>query len=301
MTDARPISGKETQNCANCGKTLQGDFCAHCGQSVAEITVAFLPLISDAIDGIFAWDGRFLTTLRSIYLRPGRVARDYVEGRRARYSAPVRLYLIVSLLFFALMAVSSVRIIAIEPEIGDDGRPGMTVSLFQSGETSPGIPDATLPEDDPETPDVDESDPGRFGEMAIQAIRDPATLENKATDSANLALILMVIVFALLNLIVHPRRRIIDHLIHALYFHAAALPIFAFLFFVGAYLPLNLPVAIAYLIISYGGISLLHYGFDRGFYDSSWWGAILRGQFITIFYVLAAVFVALGLLYIAAM
>ncbi|MBV8306736.1 MAG: DUF3667 domain-containing protein [Gammaproteobacteria bacterium] len=45
-------------------------------------------------------DSRLWRTLGALLLRPGYLTRQFLEGRRARYLPPVRLYLVISLLFF---------------------------------------------------------------------------------------------------------------------------------------------------------------------------------------------------------
>jgi uncharacterized protein YhhL (DUF1145 family) len=57
--------------------------------------------------------------------------------------------------------------------------------------------------------------------------------EEQVTAAAAQALIAMVVAYALLNLVVHPRRRVIEHVIYSLYWHASYLPIVALLVLAG--------------------------------------------------------------------
>ena len=50
-----------------------------------------------------ALDGRVVRTLPNLMGRPGRITRDYLKGRRARYMPPLRLYIVASLIFFLLI------------------------------------------------------------------------------------------------------------------------------------------------------------------------------------------------------
>jgi hypothetical protein len=50
--------------------------------------------------------GKIPKTVKLLVLQPGQLTRDFVEGRRARYISPLRLYLTFSLLFFALAALN---------------------------------------------------------------------------------------------------------------------------------------------------------------------------------------------------
>ena len=50
-------------------------------------------------------DGRLWRTMGALVARPGRLTREYFLDHRERYIPPVRLYLILSLLFFAFVGV----------------------------------------------------------------------------------------------------------------------------------------------------------------------------------------------------
>lgn len=49
-------------------------------------------------------DGKVALTVRDLLLHPGRLTREYLAGRRARYLPPVRLYLLASVAFFLVSA-----------------------------------------------------------------------------------------------------------------------------------------------------------------------------------------------------
>jgi hypothetical protein len=92
--------------CANCAAKLQGPHCHMCGQVADDLHRPFWTLIKDAVEGLFAVDGRFLRTVPALLFQPGRVSKGYLDGARARYVAPFRLYLVAALVF--LLAVSTV-------------------------------------------------------------------------------------------------------------------------------------------------------------------------------------------------
>ncbi|MDB5474755.1 MAG: Membrane protein involved in colicin uptake [Phenylobacterium sp.] len=100
---ARPRSGATARVCANCAARLQGRWCHGCGQDSHGHKRAIGHLAWEAIEGLFHLDGRLATTLPALFVRPGKLARDYMEGRIARHVPPFRLFL-VSLLVFILAA-----------------------------------------------------------------------------------------------------------------------------------------------------------------------------------------------------
>lgn len=96
-------------NCANCGAPLVGPYCAQCGQHAHQSARTIGALFHDAWHVLTHVDGRFWQTLRTLLVRPGRLTREYFAERRASYIPPARLYLVLSLLFFALGALGSHR------------------------------------------------------------------------------------------------------------------------------------------------------------------------------------------------
>ena len=85
----------ELTGCLNCGTPLQGAFCAACGQRAVPPNPTVRELAGDAWHELSGYDGRIMSTIRGL-LRPGFLTREYLEGRRAHYLPPLRVYLIVS-------------------------------------------------------------------------------------------------------------------------------------------------------------------------------------------------------------
>lgn len=90
-------------NCLNCGAPLAGEFCQDCGQSAQSIRRPFWSLAGESLETFFAIDGRIARTLPDLMLRPGRMTRAYLDGKRARFIPAFRLYVLASLVFFVLM------------------------------------------------------------------------------------------------------------------------------------------------------------------------------------------------------
>lgn len=90
------------KGCRNCGAVLTGPFCANCGQSADTRIPTVWKLFGEFVDGLYNLDSRVWRTLTQLAFRPGKLTMEYFAGRRARYVAPFRLYLVVSLVFFVL-------------------------------------------------------------------------------------------------------------------------------------------------------------------------------------------------------
>lgn len=94
-------------SCANCRAPVSGPFCAQCGQRV-EPRIHSLPRFAhEAFETVTHADSRLWQTLVPLLVRPGHLTREFLRGRRARYLPPFRLYLVVSLSFFLLIAALS--------------------------------------------------------------------------------------------------------------------------------------------------------------------------------------------------
>jgi hypothetical protein len=91
-----------TENCLNCGEVLRGQHCSNCGQHAQVRVLSLWGLIKDVIGDLLNADSRVWRTLLPLAFRPGLLTHDFLRGRRARYTPPFRMYLVLSLVFFVL-------------------------------------------------------------------------------------------------------------------------------------------------------------------------------------------------------
>lgn len=91
--------------CTNCSEPLPGqaDFCPVCGQSIKVITRPWREVFGELLKDLFDIDGRMLLSVRLLMTRPGFLSKEYINGRRLSYTSPVRMYLIISLVFFFVL------------------------------------------------------------------------------------------------------------------------------------------------------------------------------------------------------
>lgn len=87
--------------CENCATLLQGQFCHACGQSSHNPLRNLGHAIEEVFESFWHLDGRIFRTLRALW-SPGRLANSYLDGHRAPYVAPLRLFVILSVLTFFL-------------------------------------------------------------------------------------------------------------------------------------------------------------------------------------------------------
>jgi hypothetical protein len=90
----------ETYACPNCGAENRGEYCSDCGQkrtheSDLSLAHAWHHLVHETLH----LDGRIFRSLRLLFLSPGTLSQDFLEGRRARHVHPLRLFILITALF----------------------------------------------------------------------------------------------------------------------------------------------------------------------------------------------------------
>ncbi|MFT3669350.1 MAG: DUF3667 domain-containing protein [Pseudoxanthomonas sp.] len=81
----------DASTCINCGRSVAGSdqkFCPACGQPTPVHRIDWHFLGHELEHSVFHMDRGFLYTLKQLMLRPGRLIRDYIEGRRAGVVKP---------------------------------------------------------------------------------------------------------------------------------------------------------------------------------------------------------------------
>jgi hypothetical protein len=98
---ASPGSQAREGACLNCGASLAGSFCQHCGQK-AQVHRTISAIMHDVLHGALHLDGKLWHTLPLLALKPGELTRRYIEGERARFVSPMALFLFSVFLMFAV-------------------------------------------------------------------------------------------------------------------------------------------------------------------------------------------------------
>lgn len=88
--------------CLNCGIALIGSHCHNCGQA-AHVHRTLGAFFHDLLHGVFHFEGKIWRTLPMLVGNPGRLTREYIDGRRASYVSPIALFLFSVFLMFAVI------------------------------------------------------------------------------------------------------------------------------------------------------------------------------------------------------
>jgi uncharacterized protein DUF3667 len=95
--------------CDNCGAPVPGRYCSACGQRLEPPVHSLWHFTRVATEDLTHADSRLWRTLTALLFKPGRLTREFLAGRRARYLPPVRLYLVLSVLFFLIASAVHTR------------------------------------------------------------------------------------------------------------------------------------------------------------------------------------------------
>ena len=178
-------------HCENCGTELRGHYCSNCGQAAIDYRRSFRHVIADVLDSFFDWDSKFVRTIGLLLWRPGWLTNQFVDGRRVRFLHPLRLYLLVSIVFFLcakLIPVGDTQTTKME-DLPPEARARFeekvakvramqkdkSLLTFTTDEKGPDVPPAPAPPSEPKTA-LDQKEPD-----APPTIPTPDPLANEAS------------------------------------------------------------------------------------------------------------------------
>lgn len=92
--------------CQNCDYPLTSNynFCPNCGQENNDKLVSFGTLIGEFFSNYFAYDSRLAKSIIPFLFKPGFLTKEFVAGKRNSYIHPLRLYLIISFIYFLIFS-----------------------------------------------------------------------------------------------------------------------------------------------------------------------------------------------------
>ncbi|WP_318309783.1 DUF3667 domain-containing protein [Flagellimonas crocea] len=95
--------------CLNCGHPLDisDKYCPNCSQANSTKKLTLKDFIDEFFSGLINYDSKLLKTLSALLLRPGRITKDYVNGKRVTYTNPFRFLLSLAFLYFLMFTYNS--------------------------------------------------------------------------------------------------------------------------------------------------------------------------------------------------
>ncbi len=82
---------------------MAGAFCPACGQGARAASRSIGDQLQELLGSFFAFDGRVWRSMLPLFFRPGALTRAWIEGKRASFVPPLRLFLFFSILLFLVI------------------------------------------------------------------------------------------------------------------------------------------------------------------------------------------------------
>ena len=258
-TDIIDGEPKPVEVCLNCGTALGGQYCGNCGQRAASRLISVWELLKDAFGDLLELDSRLWRTLIPLAVRPGQLTLDYLEGRRARFMPPFRMYLVLSIVFFLVAFFDPREELGLlyEPQapsateseenaneadeiraeifrdlaeegiiVGDPGSTDVAGDAVEDGDD--GDPNTNCDLDDFDSADLPDWLGSRLTEERLKVICDRIIADDgrafgkKLLDNVPAALFVLLPLMALVLKILYPlsKRYYVEHLLFVVHYHS---------------------------------------------------------------------------------
>ncbi len=100
-----------TNKCLNCEAELKGEFCHQCGQKrIDPKEHRFIFFVRQFFGSVFYLENNFFKNLWVLAFKPGRLAADYIEGKRKRWMPPISVFLLINLVYFIFTPLSDLNL-----------------------------------------------------------------------------------------------------------------------------------------------------------------------------------------------
>ena len=293
MAGMTPPHARTDLACRNCGTPAPLKFCPECGQETTLHPPTLGEFLHEFVGHYVALEGQMWRTLRLLLTRPGRLTREYLDGRRRRYVLPLRLYLTASFVFFLVLKLV-VGSVAPAMNVKVDGRP-LTISEYEAqlaeaagDKPAPAASAASAPRFEL----MQANDCGRPGQRACSRLEAAMNASfaraqehpQEALDHAReqflhwapYAIFVLLPAFAGIMQLAYRRRRMTygEHFVFSMHLHA--------FWFLAALVMVVTPSAVSDLVLP----ATMAYGVwaMRSTYGGGWWPTVLRALFVSTLY-----------------
>ncbi len=94
--------------CTNCGHPLDvsDKFCPNCSQANSTKKLSLKDFFDEFFASLISYDSKLLKTLTALLSKPGKITKDYIDGKRVSYTNPFRFLLSLSIIYFLIINYS---------------------------------------------------------------------------------------------------------------------------------------------------------------------------------------------------
>lgn len=297
--------------CAACGVTLNGRYCHACGQDTEARPRPLREMALEAFSETSLIDGQGVRTLIALVTRPSRILIAYREGAGSLYASPIKIFVVVTALFLAVLNFSDVVIYQyvrhVEPGVQVTARAnpdGYTVHVTGESDAELWMQRRVEPAIDPRIHEaIRRAAGGAANEQdrqnllyEIQSDHEQAIISERLAAWLPNAIWLLTPLFALLLAPLYGRRRLfMEHLVFALWAHVTAFTLLMLLALAnrfGANLP-AWPLAIPYLFY-FTRAAARYYGMSM--VSAAWRAVAHMAMYLVLVLIPAAIIVAISAL-----
>lgn len=94
--------------CLNCGHPLDisDRYCPNCSQANSTKKLSLGDFVDEFFASFISYDSKLLKTLGALLLKPGKITREYINGKRVAYTNPFRFLLSLTIIYFLMVNFS---------------------------------------------------------------------------------------------------------------------------------------------------------------------------------------------------
>lgn len=96
-----------SKECLNCGYNTDSNYCPECGQKARIHRLTLREICHEVIHYFTHADKSLFRLLKELCIQPGKIARQYVLGKRKKYFSPLNFYLLVATVFVLVVTFLS--------------------------------------------------------------------------------------------------------------------------------------------------------------------------------------------------
>lgn len=322
LTDDDIPDVNQAHYCFACNSTVTGLYCDSCGQKNDNFRRSVFSLLSETFGTIFGLESRIWQTWAKLLIRPGRVAREFANGARSKWSSPVRVYIAMSIILFTFLSWTGTQIVSLDininPEAQSAGQPQVNAGLkffktqrqidASNDQKDMDIISAYLAENvaldfnfggpastesnanslDISIGDKSSVGPQHTSEFIMSILRNPQTVNNVFLVWIPRLMFLMMPLTMLLGAVFirGPNAILFDHLVHSAYIHAVTFMVVLISILAAKVIPGGMVAAAAFvLMLIYLPLSA------RGMFGRTWFKSILTSYCVGFVYAIVFIIV----------
>jgi len=296
--------------CLNCGEELKpaDKFCHNCGQNNRSSRISVKELFKDFLGDYFTFDSKLFRSIIPLLFKPGFLTNEYISGKRVKYVPPLRMYIFISIIYFFVISLSSVRFIPklqssdtettgntrFNVSFGKKTFPASTITKAYNNGTEESLLDSA----GVEKTTLNITIAKIFAKQYVKFTQNPDGFAPQVLKTASIMMFLIMPVFALLLKLLYVRRNYyyIDHLIFSFHFHSFLFLLLIILYFTIEVIPAA-SLTLSLLIIFYYLYRSLRNVYRQGGWKTIWkMSALLSsGFFILVFGFLVTMMVSFAI------